>query len=148
HLQRLAHGGHTRRGDHRHGAVDQRHRPRASPPFGRKDGAMTHLLSVRDLTVAFGQSTAVDSVSFTVDRGECLALVGESGSGKSVTTRTVVGLAGSSARVRASELSFDGTDLTRLPARAWRDIRGARIGLVLQDALGSLDPLRTVGREV
>jgi peptide/nickel transport system ATP-binding protein len=109
---------------------------------------MTTLLRVNELKVAFGQSTVVDGVSFTVDRGECLALVGESGSGKSVTTRTLVGLAGHTAQVRAKELAFDGFDVTRFTERDWRRVRGARIGLVLQDALSSLDPLRRVGDEV
>ncbi|WP_342774424.1 ABC transporter ATP-binding protein [Actinocorallia herbida] len=91
---------------------------------------------------------AVRDVSFTLDRGECLAIVGESGSGKSVTARSLVGLAGDRARVSARTLEFDGGDLTGLGERGWRRIRGGRIGLVLQDALVSLDPLRTVGAEI
>ncbi len=109
---------------------------------------VTNLLTVNELSVAFGTATVVDGVSFTLDRGECLALVGESGSGKSVTTRTLVGLAGFGSRVRAAQLHFDGVDLTRHGERDWRRIRGARIGFVLQDALASLDPLRPVGREI
>jgi peptide/nickel transport system ATP-binding protein len=109
---------------------------------------MTALVDVADLSVAFGGVTVVDGISFTLDRGECLALVGESGSGKSVTTRTLVGLAGFGARVRAGALRFDGVDVTGFGERDWRRIRGARIGFVLQDALASLDPLRPVGREI
>ena len=109
---------------------------------------MTTLLDVAGLTVAFGDRTVVDGVSFTLERGSCLALVGESGSGKSVTTRTLVGLAGYGARVRADRLRFDGTDVTGFTERTWRRVRGARIGFVLQDALASLDPLRPVGREI
>ncbi|MER5646388.1 ABC transporter ATP-binding protein [Streptosporangium sp. NPDC002524] len=91
---------------------------------------------------------AVRDVSFTVAPGECLAIVGESGSGKSVTARTLVGLAGDRASVSARELTFEGEDLTTLTEPGWRAVRGRRIGLVLQDALVSLDPLRTVGAEV
>ena len=97
---------------------------------------------------AAGPVRAVRDVSFTVDAGECLAIVGESGSGKSVTARTLVGLTGRRARVSADELSFHGTDLRALGESQWRRVRGRRIGLVLQDALVSLDPLRTVGAEV
>jgi len=97
---------------------------------------------------AAGPVRAVRDVSFTVDAGECLAIVGESGSGKSVTARTLVGLTGKRSRVLADELSFQGTDLRTLGESQWRRIRGRRIGLVLQDALVSLDPLRTVGAEV
>ncbi|GII55986.1 ABC transporter ATP-binding protein [Planotetraspora thailandica] len=109
---------------------------------------MTSLLEVAGLKVAFNGTSVVDGVSFTLERGECLALVGESGSGKSVTTRTLVGLPGYGARVHADRLRFDGTDVTGFTDRTWRRVRGARIGFVLQDAMASLDPLRPVGREI
>ncbi|MFD4910526.1 dipeptide ABC transporter ATP-binding protein [Kitasatospora purpeofusca] len=110
------------------------------------------LLSVEGLDVSFGPVRAVQDVSFALDRGECLAVVGESGSGKSVTARTLVGLTGAGGRVPAAvsarRLAFDGLDLGTLTAAQWRGVRGRRIGLVLQDALVSLDPLRTVGAEI
>ncbi|MET9612490.1 ABC transporter ATP-binding protein [Kitasatospora indigofera] len=106
------------------------------------------LLRVDGLDVSFGAVRAVRDVSFTLDRGECLAIVGESGSGKSVTARTLVGLAGDRAAIAAGALDFDGLDLAALTETQWRAVRGRRIGLVLQDALVSLDPLRTVGAEV
>ncbi|ROO85596.1 peptide/nickel transport system ATP-binding protein [Actinocorallia herbida] len=107
------------------------------------------LLDVRDLTVRFpGPVEAVRGVSFTVGRGRIVAMVGESGSGKSVTARSLVGLAGDRAEVNAAALSFAGRDLRGLDARGWRAVRGRRIGFVLQDALGSLDPLRRVGAEI
>ncbi|MEV7597313.1 ABC transporter ATP-binding protein [Kitasatospora sp. NPDC089797] len=107
------------------------------------------LLAVDGLRVAFGTGQdVVRDVSLTLRRGECLALVGESGSGKSVTARTLVGLTGRHARIRARRLEFDGLDLTALTERRWQQVRGRRIGLVLQDALVSLDPLRTVGAEI
>ncbi|GAA0952478.1 ABC transporter ATP-binding protein [Actinocorallia libanotica] len=106
------------------------------------------LLDVRDLTVDFPRRgvRAVRGVSFTAERGRITAIVGESGSGKSVTARSLVGLPGDGAEVRAAALDFDGIDLTGRPP--WRALRGRRIGFVLQDALGSLDPLRRVGAEV
>ncbi|MFD0274586.1 dipeptide ABC transporter ATP-binding protein [Kitasatospora sp. NPDC127111] len=106
------------------------------------------LLTAEDLNVRFGGVHAVRDVSLTLDRGECLAVVGESGSGKSVTARTLVGLTGPGSTVTARGLTFDGRDLTALGEAEWRTLRGRRIGLVLQDALSSLDPLRTVGAEV
>ena len=110
------------------------------------------LVEVEDLTVRFGARhravTVVEGVSFTVGRGEALALVGESGSGKSVTARTLVGLTGAGSSVNVDRLRFDGEDIRRLPERRWRRIRGDRIGFILQDALASLDSLRPVGREI
>ncbi|ADP81120.1 dipeptide ABC transporter ATP-binding protein [Pseudofrankia inefficax] len=110
------------------------------------------LLEVDGLDVTFrtpaGPVRAARDVSFSVRRGECLAIVGESGSGKSVTLRALVGLTGGSAVLGARTLSFDGEDLSGAGEARWRSVRGRRIGLVLQDALVSLDPLRTVGAEV
>ncbi|MEU9890504.1 ABC transporter ATP-binding protein [Sphaerisporangium sp. NPDC051011] len=115
-------------------------------------GAVPPLVEIAGLSVDFatrhGLVRAVRDVGLTLRAGECLALVGESGSGKSVTARTLLGLAGEGATVRAGTLAFEGRDLTRLSGREWRRLRGRRIGYVLQDALGSLDPLRRVGDEV
>jgi len=110
---------------------------------------MTSLLHVEDLTVAFGdRDPVVRGVSFEVAPGECLAIVGESGSGKSVTARTLLGLAGAGSRVDATSLELQGTPLLHNGDRDWRRIRGRQVGFVLQDALVSLDPLRTVGHEI
>ena len=114
------------------------------------------VVSVQNLSVGFGtrgrsgrQSThVVDAVSFEIMPGECLAIVGESGSGKSVTARSLLGLAGENAWVQADELSLAGSSVLGLSETAWRARRGKDVGLVLQDALGSLDPLRPISREI
>ncbi|WP_182046617.1 dipeptide ABC transporter ATP-binding protein [Curtobacterium sp. ME26] len=106
------------------------------------------LVAVSGLSVAFGERTVVRDVSFALDRGRSLALVGESGSGKSVTARSLLGLNGTGARVRATTLELAGRDLTTLDDRSWRRVRGGEVGYVLQDALVSLDPLRRVGASV
>ncbi|TFC57294.1 ABC transporter ATP-binding protein [Cryobacterium sp. TMB1-7] len=108
-------------------------------------------LRVRNLRVGFGDASAADvvrGVSFELPAGECLAIVGESGSGKSVTARSILGLAGTAARVSADELSLAGESVLGLSEAAWRRRRGRDVGLVLQDALASLDPLRPIIREI
>lgn len=106
------------------------------------------VLEIRDLVVEFAGRRVVDGVSLRVAAGECVAIVGESGSGKSVTARSVVGLAGDGARVTASELTVAGQPVLSLTGRRLRRLRGGTVGLIAQDALVSLDPLRPVGREI
>jgi peptide/nickel transport system ATP-binding protein len=111
-----------------------------------------NLVAVEGLRVDYrvGRSVvhAVRGIDFTLRAGECLAIVGESGSGKSATAKALLGLTGPGSTVRADRLSLSGTDLTTLTERDWRRVRGARVGLVSQDALNSLDPVRTVGAEI
>jgi peptide/nickel transport system ATP-binding protein len=108
-------------------------------------------LRLDNLRVRFGTADTppvVQNVSFAVAAGECLAIVGESGSGKSVTARSLLGLAGPGATVTADVHSLAGNSVLGLSESAWRRRRGRDVGLVLQDALASLDPLRPVGREI
>ena len=104
------------------------------------------VVSVRGLSVDFAGTPAVAGVDLDLLPGRCVALVGESGSGKSVTARALLGLSGG--RVASDRLLIDGQEASAWGERGWRGIRGRVIGTVLQDALGSLDPLRPVGREV
>lgn len=118
-------------------------------PGAERAAAGKPLLSVSNLTVSFGQADpVVRGVSFDVPAGSCVALVGESGSGKSVTARSIIGLAGDTARVGADRLEVSGSDILSLSTSKLRRLRGGTVGFVLQDALVSLDPLRPVGREI
>ncbi|GFE63871.1 ABC transporter ATP-binding protein [Litoreibacter roseus] len=107
------------------------------------------MLSVRDLGVAFGMVQPLSGVSFSVNKGETLGIVGESGSGKSLTAMSVMGLLPlSGGRITGGSVEFDGQDLTKLPERAYRKLRGGRIGLITQNPMTSLDPLQKIGPQV
>jgi len=106
------------------------------------------VLDVRGLTVVIGGTPIVHGVDLRVDAGECVALVGASGSGKTVTARAVLGLSAPDAAVHADVFTVDGVDVGGYTDRRWRRLRGSRVGYVGQEALGALDPLRPVGREV
>lgn len=111
-------------------------------------GGARSVLRVEGLRIRIDRRVLVDDVAFTVAPGECVALVGESGAGKSLTVRALLGLLPEHAVVSAATLEVDGVDAVALPERGWRALRGARIALVSQDALVSLDPLRRIGAEV
>jgi oligopeptide transport system ATP-binding protein len=111
------------------------------------------LLAVRNLTTRFatdrGTVRAVDGVSFDLEEGEVLGLVGESGSGKSVTALSIMRLVPEPpGEVRADAMAFDGLDLMRLSEAEVREVRGARMAMVFQDPMRSLNPVLTIGRQV
>jgi microcin C transport system ATP-binding protein len=111
------------------------------------------LLTVRDLSVEFrsgaGATRAVDRVSFTVGKGETVALVGESGSGKSVSALSITRLLPyPSASHPTGEIFFEGRDLLRIPEPRMREVRGDRISMIFQEPMTSLNPLHTIERQV
>ena len=114
------------------------------------------VLEVQDLRVGLrkdrgrARATILDGVSLAVRPGECLAVVGESGAGKSVLTRALLGLVPADPRwtVDASRFTVADADMRQARPRTWRALRGTEVSLVLQDALQSLDPLRTIAAEV
>jgi len=90
----------------------------------------------------------VDRVSFTVERGEVLGLVGESGCGKSVTSLSIMRLVPPPGRIAAGRILLDGEDLLVKDAEAMRQVRGARIGMVFQEPMTSLNPVFSIGDQI
>jgi microcin C transport system ATP-binding protein len=108
---------------------------------------LSPLLDIRDLTIAFGERRVVEEVSFTLEKGETLALVGESGSGKTVTAQAIVRLL-QGATFPAGQILFDGHDTLTMSDRELREMRGARITMVFQEPMTSLNPLHTIERQI
>jgi len=111
------------------------------------------LLSIRDLSVAFGrgdrQVLAVDRVSFDIDKGETLALVGESGSGKSVTALSVMKLLPyPPAHHPCGSIRFKGQELLSMAEDQLRHVRGNDISIVFQEPMTSLNPLHTIEKQI
>jgi len=109
---------------------------------------MSHLLEVKDLEVKFalrlGELTAINGVSFTLDKGERLGIVGESGAGKSVTGFAIINLLSKPGYISAGKILFEGQELNRLPEEKMREIRGNRISMIFQDPMMTLNPVLTI----
>jgi len=110
------------------------------------------LLSVEGLRTQFatgaGTVRAVDGVSFAIERGEVLGLVGESGCGKSVTSLSIMRLVPPPGQIVAGRIRLEGEDLLDKDAEAMRRVRGARIAMVFQEPMTSLNPVFTIGDQI
>ncbi|MBB1633348.1 ABC transporter ATP-binding protein [Cupriavidus sp. UME77] len=115
-------------------------------------GPLPFLLSIDALSVALpagaDRPLALDGVSLALAPGEILCVVGESGSGKSMTAGAVLGLLPDGVRRSAGRILFEGRELTALSEADLRRIRGARIGMIFQEPMTALNPLRTIGDQI
>jgi oligopeptide/dipeptide ABC transporter ATP-binding protein len=121
-------------------------------PVSAGSEASAPLLAVQGLTTEFrGEESsvrAVDSVSFTLERGDMLGIVGESGSGKSATSLSIMGLLPPRGRVVAGSVALRGTELLTLPEAERRRVRGRRIAMIFQDPMTALNPYLRVGEQL
>ncbi|MBT3177618.1 MAG: ABC transporter ATP-binding protein [Desulfobacula sp.] len=110
---------------------------------------MSHLLEVQDLEVKFalrfGDITAIDGVSFTLDKGEKLGLVGESGAGKSVTGFSIINLLSKPGYISRGKIWFEKNEISSYSDAQMRKIRGDRISMIFQDPMMTLNPVFTIG---
>jgi peptide/nickel transport system ATP-binding protein len=113
---------------------------------------MDHLLEVKDLEVKFalrfGDLTAINGVSFTLDKREKLGIVGESGAGKSVTGFAIINLLSKPGYITGGSVIFEGREINRLSEEEIRKIRGNRISMVFQDPMMTLNPVLTIGTQM
>lgn len=111
------------------------------------DRLETHFVS-RTLTNEVRTARALNSVSFSVERGEIVGLIGETGAGKSLTAQSVLGLLRPPARIVGGTATFQGRDLLALPPDELNGLRGADVALVVQNPRTSLDPLCRIGDQL
>lgn len=114
------------------------------------DLSVPPLLQVKNLSINFdhhGDVNVVDSVSFDVRPGQCMALVGESGCGKSITTKVIMSLTDADEHM-TGEVLFDGRDLLKLTKEEHRQLLGHEIAMVYQDALSSLNPSMVISAQM
>jgi peptide/nickel transport system ATP-binding protein len=113
---------------------------------------MSHLLEVKDLEVKFGlrsgDLTAINGISFALDRGERMGLVGESGAGKSVTGFAIINLISKPGFISGGQVMFNGQNLAELSDEAMRKIRGNQISMIFQDPMMTLNPVLTIGTQM
>ena len=111
-----------------------------------------HLLEVEDLVVKFGlrfgDLTAINGVSFTLDKKEKMGLVGESGAGKSVTGFAIINLLSKPGYIAGGRVLFEGIELNRLSEEKIREVRGNRISMIFQDPMMTLNPVLTIGTQM
>ncbi|MBR1805319.1 MAG: ABC transporter ATP-binding protein [Selenomonadaceae bacterium] len=107
----------------------------------------TELLTVENLSIAYGNKRVVDNVNFSVKRGEILIVAGESGSGKSTILKSIGGLLDKNS-VLSGKISFDGREITNLSDFERRKLAGDAIGYIFQNAGASFCPIRTVGEQI
>ncbi|CBK73610.1 ATPase components of various ABC-type transport systems, contain duplicated ATPase [Butyrivibrio fibrisolvens 16/4] len=106
------------------------------------------ILKYDSVEISFEKCPVVQDISFSLHEGEILALVGESGSGKSSLIRSALGILNDDGKVTKGEILYRGTNLLQLKEREMRQIRGAKIGMIFQDAKSSLCPIRTIGDQI
>lgn len=113
---------------------------------------MEKILEVKDLVISFqtasGKLNAIRNVSFDLYKGETLAIVGESGSGKSVTTKAIMGMLDDNAIVESGRIGFEDEDILQMTRRQLTKVRGARISMIFQDPMTSLNPTMTIGEQI
>jgi ABC-type dipeptide/oligopeptide/nickel transport system ATPase component len=113
---------------------------------------MQNLLQVNDLTIEFRNkrkvSRVVDTISFDVAPGEIVGIVGESGSGKTMTALAIAGLMNRHSADKSGEIIFEGKNLLTCSREELRKIQGKEIGMIFQEPMTSLNPVKRIGKQV
>ncbi len=109
---------------------------------------MEECLRLESVDVCYGQKQVLKNISFSLRTREILGIVGESGSGKSTIVRAVLGILGQGGMIDRGDIWFEGKNLPDLPEKEMRRIRGAKIGMIFQNAASALCPIRTIESQI
>ncbi len=113
---------------------------------------MGKILDIENLVISFrtanGKVQAVRDISFSMEKGETLAIVGESGSGKSVTAKAMLGILAPNSIVESGSIMYDDKDLLKISEEEFNKLRGNKITMIFQDPMSSLDPIMKIGKQM
>lgn len=107
------------------------------------------LLDVKNLDISYGDNSVptVRDVSFSLDKGEVLAIVGESGSGKTTVIRSILGVLAGSGYVSDGSILLENKNILQLDSKGWLRLRGRNISMIFQDSGNMLNPVQTIGHQ-
>ncbi len=107
------------------------------------------ILSIKDLSISFGNNEVIHNISYHLNKNEILGIVGESGSGKSVSSLAILGLLPKKiSKITSGSIRYNNENLTTLPLKAFQKIRGKKIAMIFQEPMSSLNPSMTCGKQV
>ena len=107
-----------------------------------------NLIKIKDLSINFGKTRAVNQADIIIKQSDIMGLVGESGSGKSTLANSIIGLLPHSANIIEGTMEFEGRDMLKFTKNQWQELRGREISYVSQDPMSALNPTLSIGRQM
>lgn len=106
------------------------------------------MLEISNLSISYGEEKlAVKDFNLQVKKGEIIGIVGESGSGKTTVIKSIIGALPENAKIVAGDIQWRGKSMLEYTAKDWHDLRGVKLSMIFQDCGGSLNPIRTIGKQ-
>ena len=113
-----------------------------------KENSSDNILTYDSVEISYTGKPVVHDISFTLKKGEILGIVGESGSGKSTIIKAAMGLLGDNGLVTKGDIWFEGMNLPDISEKQMRQLCGPKLGMIFQNAIASMTPIRTVGSQI
>lgn len=113
-----------------------------------KENSSDNILTYDRVEISYSGKPVVSDISFTLKKGEILGIVGESGSGKSTIIKAAMGLLGNNGLVTKGDIWFEGMNLPDISEKQMRELCGPKLGMIFQNAVAAMTPIRTVGSQI